>query len=264
MTIFLIIKLLVVVFFLISFLQRPSLICGIGLLAATTAVLLDTFLGTFGRDEMEAELGFFYYILSGGLFAGTAVWLWGILRPLTSTTGVPINRFASSTASAPSPNKSNKKSSTDRQMLYDEIRQRFGLNDILDLMFDMGIHENEITTINQPINELIINLMDKIEKDGQLGSLGLAVERILTPPPPEHLPRPEKISSSSPPAILRHYLLANFKQHQLEALATELNIDWETINSGAKKENVRNFLLYLQRRERISDLVIWLHAQTPH
>lgn len=259
MTIFLLFKLLVVVFFLIKFLKRPSLIWGIGLLATTTAVLLDTFLGTFGREEIQAELGFFYYVLSGGIFAGAAVWLWGILRPLTSSTGIPISRFASPVAPESVKPKSSKKSSADRQMLYDEIRQRFGLNDILDLMFDMGIHENEIITFNQPVSELIVNLMDKIEQDGQLSSLGLAVERILTPPPPEHLPRLEKINSGSPPAILRHYLLANYGQEELKALATELNIDWETISSGSKKEQVRNLLLYLQRRERTADLITWLH-----
>lgn len=53
-----ILKLLVVLFFLIMFIRRPSAVWGIGLLTVTTAALLDTLLGTFNREEMLAELGF--------------------------------------------------------------------------------------------------------------------------------------------------------------------------------------------------------------
>ena len=44
-----ILKLLVVLFFLIMFIRRPRVAWGIGLLTVTTAVLLDTLLGTFNR-----------------------------------------------------------------------------------------------------------------------------------------------------------------------------------------------------------------------
>ncbi|MCO5180917.1 MAG: hypothetical protein M9896_12815, partial [Candidatus Promineofilum sp.] len=76
-----ILKLLVVLIFLIMFIRRPSVVWGIGLLTVTTAVLLDTLLGTFNRDELLAELGFFFYVISGVLLAGAAAWFWGVVRP---------------------------------------------------------------------------------------------------------------------------------------------------------------------------------------
>jgi hypothetical protein len=58
-------KLLIVLIFLVKFLRRPSVVWGIGLLTVTTAVLLDTLLGTFDRDALLGELGFFFYIIAG-------------------------------------------------------------------------------------------------------------------------------------------------------------------------------------------------------
>ncbi len=81
----LILKLLIVLVFLVMFLRRPSVTWGVGLLTVTTAVLLDTFLGTFDREEMLAQFGFFYYVIAGILFAGAAFWLWGVLRPYLSS-----------------------------------------------------------------------------------------------------------------------------------------------------------------------------------
>ena len=84
--VFVVLKLLVVLLFLVRFLRRPSVVWGIGLLTVTTAVLLDTLLGTFDRDALLAELGFFFYVIAGALLAGAAAWvvgLWG--RSSTST-----------------------------------------------------------------------------------------------------------------------------------------------------------------------------------
>nr|MBP6016896.1 hypothetical protein [Promineifilum sp.] len=91
-----ILKLLVVLTFLIMFIRRPSVVWGIGLLTVTTAVLLDTLLGTFNRDELLAELGFFFYVISGMLLAGAAAWLWGMVRPR-----VPGDAAASTPQAAP-------------------------------------------------------------------------------------------------------------------------------------------------------------------
>ena len=77
---FLIAKIVLVAFFLFMFLRSNKLIWGIGLLTVTSAILLDTFLGTFGREEMIEQFGFFFYAFAGALFAGAALWLWGILR----------------------------------------------------------------------------------------------------------------------------------------------------------------------------------------
>ena len=74
-------KLLVVLFFLAMFIRKPNVAWGIGLLTVTTAVLLDTLLGTFDREELLGELGFFFYVISGVLLAGSAAWFWGIGTP---------------------------------------------------------------------------------------------------------------------------------------------------------------------------------------
>ena len=78
---FTVLKLLIVLIFLVKFLRRPSVVWGIGLLTVTTAVLLDTLLGTFDRDALLGELGFFFYIIAGALLAGSAAWFWGVVRP---------------------------------------------------------------------------------------------------------------------------------------------------------------------------------------
>ncbi len=266
MTFLLIIKSLIVIVFLILFLRRPSLVWGIGLLAATTAVLLDTFLGTFGRAEMLAELGFFFYIISGAIFGGAAVWVWGLLRPLVDAKS-PVTIAPTETAvpifePARAPTAESSATAFDRQMLYNQVRQRLGRDDILDLIFDLGVNENDIISLNQEMNQLIIRLMDWAETNGQTGPLALAVERILTPPPPENLPRLEKITEDSPPTILRHYLLAHFDLNALANMARRLNIDWEQLGAGGKKERVRRLLLYLYRRNRIDELVALIHANS--
>ena len=80
MSLLLLLKLLVVLAFLVMFIRRPTIAWGIGLLTVTTAVLLDTILGTFGREQTQEDLGFFFYIITGALFGGGAFWLWSVLR----------------------------------------------------------------------------------------------------------------------------------------------------------------------------------------
>jgi hypothetical protein len=271
MTILLVLKAAVVVVFLIMFLRRPSVTWAIGLLTATTAVLLDTFLGTFGREATLTDLGFFFHIISGGLFGGAAVWIWGILRPMTSEP----TRYVSAVPSVPTesvvyendfqrePGESPEIEPTaafDRRMVYDEIRQRFGREDILDLVFDLRINENDVVTLHQDMNQLIQAVMDTAIQRGEAGALALAVERILTPPAPEHLPRLERITVESPPTILRHYLLSHYDVAWLENAAKELEIDWEQIEGTSKKGRVRNLLLYLTRRNRLGELVGLMQA----
>ena len=262
-----IIKLLIVVIFLALFLRKPSIVSGIGLITITTAVLLDTFLGTFNREDMLTSLGFFFYIIAGVLVGGMAVWTWGVLRPLLNAepTTTAVSTFApvanpAPTKAIPAPTKSS--AAFDRNMLYNEIRSRLGQDDVLDLLFDLTIQENEVMTLNQSMDELIINLMDMAEQQGQTGALALAVERILTPPPPENLPRLEKIDSTSPPTILRHYLLSHYKLADLQNMATRLNVDWEQLDGYNKKSLVRNLLLHLSRRNQTEQLIDLLHDQT--
>ena len=145
----------------------------------------------------------------------------------------------------------------DRQMLYEEIRHRFSHDDLQDLMFDLDVNELDVVVPGQTNDELIIRVMDAADDSGQTGAVALAVERILTPPPPEYLPRPEKLSVESPRTVIRHYLLAHYSVEQLQQLAADLGIDWEQLDAGTKKDKTRALLLYLYRRNRLADL---LHA----
>ena len=222
-------------------------------------VLLDTFLGTFNREAILADLGFFFYIISGVLFAGATLWAWGILWPLLGVPTDPIPINPPKDTMERTEKKAVKSSAAfDRQMLYDEIRQRLGREDVLDLIFDLGLNENDVMTPGQDMNQLIINIMDRVEENGQSGALALAVERILTPPPPENLPRLEKIDAASPATILRHYLLAHFNLAQLQQMAAALKVDWDELDAGNKKTKARSLLLYLYRRNRIHELIAYL------
>jgi hypothetical protein len=264
---FLLFKPLVVIIFLIAFLRRPTLVWGIGLLSVTTAVLLDTILGTFGRDEMVARIGFFFYVFSGVIFGGTALWFWGLLRPhVDQSTAVPPANAAVSAAdpvAVSQPSRSlpaaKEDSGIDYGMLYREIKQRFSREDVLDLMFDLNIAESEAMPLNQEMSQLIINIISLADERGQDKALALAVERILTPPPPDHLPRLEKIGTDSPPTVLRQYLLAHYDLNQLQAAAFRLDVDWENLGGSSKQTKARELLNYLQRRNRLDELIDWLH-----
>jgi len=269
MSFLLILKIVVVLIFLGMFLRRPSLTWGVGLLCVTTAVLLDTFLGAFNTEQMLAELGFFFYIIAGSLVGGMAVWTWGVLQPVRQSAAVsPGLTIGSTPVLMPNPAavretavSSPNDTAYDRQMLYQEIQSRFGVGDIFDLIFDLDINENDVMPLNNDPNQLIINIIDLAERNGQTGDLALAVERILTPVPAAALPRLEKIDVNSPPTILRHYLLANFSLDELQQFAITLELDWDNLGTGGKKEKVRNMLLYLYRRNRTSDLLALMKTQ---
>ncbi|MCP5096192.1 MAG: hypothetical protein GY943_11615 [Chloroflexi bacterium] len=264
----LIVKLLIVIAFLIYFLRRPSILAAIGLITVTTAVLLDTFLGTFNREQMLGELGFFFYVIAGLLVGGMAIWIAGVLRPYlgnqpAATSVIPT--FAPKPQPQPiekRPSPAASGTAFDRQMLFDEIRARLGRDDVLDLLFDLSINENDVMTLQQDLNQLIVNMMDIADQQGQTGALALAVERILTPPPPENLPRLEKIDTTSPPTILRHYLLAHFNFGELKRMATRLNIDWEQLDGANKKSFVRNFLQHLYRRNNLDRLIALMNEDS--
>ncbi len=264
---FLFFKLLVVIVFLIAFLRRPTLVWGVGLLSVTSAVLLDTLLGTFGREEMVARIGFFFYVFSGVIFSGAALWLWGLLRPRidratpTSATAAPAP-VAVTAAPVTGPvvprvlsGQRRDETAVDYGMLFQEIKQRFSREDVLDLAFDLNLEESEVMPLNQDMVQLIANIIDKADERDQAKGLALAVERILTPPPPDHLPRLEKLSSDSPSPVLRHYLLAHYNLEQLQAVAFDLAVDWEYLQGSGKQAKVRELLRFLQRRNRLDELV---------
>lgn len=273
MLIVLIVKFVVMAAFLFMFWRRPSLKWGVGLLTVTSAVLLDTFLGTFNRDEMLAQFGFFFYVIAGLLIGGAAYWLLSLFQPWSALATAPIAAVAPAVSPPLSPTQTAIPAPTsfapgtddtgtafDRQMIYEEIRDRLGREDVLDLLFDLGIQDNEVMNLQQEMHQLIVNLMELTAQRGQTGQLALAVERILTPPAPESLPRLEKISLESPPTILRHYLLAHYDLEKLQKTAVTLGIDWEQLAVTSKKSKVRDLLHYLYRRNRIDELISLMHA----
>jgi hypothetical protein len=257
---FLIAKVLIVIFFLIMFLRSNKLVWGIGLLTVTSAILLDTLMATFGREEMLALLGFFFYVIAGALFAGGAIWFFTLLRPYLRTTEpspvVTENPDGLRTdTSLEYISQDETETALDRQMLYDQMRNNLSPDDLLDLIYDLGWPENEVIAFNQDTNQLILSIINLADERGQTGSLALAVERILTPIPANNLPRLEKLNAESPRPVLRYILLANYTMDELEEMAIELNIDWEFVGGDNKKTKVRNLLLYLYRRNRIQDLI---------
>ena len=206
-----VLKLLVVLFFLIKFLRRPTVVWGIGLLTVTTAVLLDTLLGTFDRDALLGELGFFFYVIAGALLAGSAAWFWGVVRPwlpggaaaahsavLTPMTSLraadvhPVYPAPLPAAEMPTPSPraaavpvvppprppghedGYAAAGYDRQMLYEEIRHRFSHDDLQDLMFDLDVNELDVVVPGQTNDELIIRVMDAADDSGQTGAVALA------------------------------------------------------------------------------------------
>ncbi len=287
MTALLLLKLFVVVLFLVMFLRRPSLPWGIGLLTVTTAVLLDTILGTFNRAALLAELGFFFYFIAGAIMGGGLFWLLGVLWPhlpraaaatapavAAQTGAVPaggIVEFVSVTPSAngqPEPlpvveaATNPDEAAYDVAALLDDIQKRFGREDVLDLMFDLEIPETAVMTTNQNLQALAHEVVVYAARNGQTAQLALAIERILTPPPPEMLPRLEKLTPISPRASLRYYLLVHFNLEKLQKMAARLGIDWEQLEGAEKRGKVRELLQYLYRRNRIDELLDLMHERT--
>lgn len=259
-TILLIIKAIIVLFFLGMFLRRTNWVWGIGLLTMTTAVLLDTFLSTFDRAQTVADLGFFAYAIDGMLVGGMAVWAWGLLRPLTA---LPIAKAIARPASSLDPSTpipaaplTIPDSEIPDYELLKKTYRNLRWQDMRDLLFDAQINENDVMpATGQTTNQLIINSINYAEQKGKTAEYEVALDRIINPIPPENLPRVDKINADSPPTVLRHYLLAHFTLAELEQMAVALNLDWEQLEMGSKKTKVRSLLVELGRNGRLSDLI---------
>jgi hypothetical protein len=263
----LIVKIVVVASFLVMFLRTNKAIWGVGLLTVTSAILLDTLLSTFSREEILTELGFFYFVIAGALMAGAAFWLWGLLKSWLYPQVSQAENLAPTAAAQAVPLPKNVSlgnypgTAYDREELVDQIHDRFSPDDLLDLVFDLGLNENDVFVYGQDGNQAIANIVMQAEAAGQSTQLALAVERILTPISADHLPRLEKLDPNSPPTILRHYLLTNYSMADLQQISLELEVEWEIVAGSGKKAKVRNLLLYLYRRNRIGQLIKLLQSQ---
>jgi hypothetical protein len=255
---FLIAKSLLIILFLVMFLRTYKPAWGIGLLTVTSAILLDTLLGTLGREQMLEELGFFFYIIAGALFAGATIWLWAIIKDFAFTPKKGTEAGDSSTDGGPvSDGLSSQHEDVvdNHRQIIDRLQGELSYDDLLDLIFDLGWFDDDFGLL-QGENERFINSIIGLAEDrGQLESLKLASERIIMPIPPENLPRLEKLKQDSPPTLLRHFLLANYTRVELEQMIEKLDVDDDIGISRLKNSNVRYLLSDLYQKNRIGALI---------
>lgn len=260
-----IVKIIAVLFFLIMFLRRSNTVWGAGLLTLTTAFLLDAATTFFGQEAMIANLGNFSWVLGGALAAGAYIWLRGILQnqlPTGGVQGTTISSFRPMVDKKARPaRRKNSQSAVDRGMLFNQIRDNLGPDDVLDLIFDLDFNENELVNPSQTMMQIANGVLDTAEDSGQLDTLSLGVERILTPVSAENLPRLTKLSPDSPPTILRQFLIANYNLADLAMISDALGIDWQEMGDGPKKTRVRHLLLYCKRRNRLRNLINYIQNQ---
>ena len=268
------------------FLRQSNLVWAVGLLTTSTAVLLNVALNIFGSNSTTDSIGLWTQILGGLVFGGAAFWLWGLLQPNFGSSGdnsAPSSFASSGRASGPVPvvgvksimdevdtdltlseravGMRNETSQHDRHLLFDQIKHNLGPEDLLDLIFDLEMAENEVIAPTKDMTQTIINIMDTAYDRDLMGDLALAVERILTPVPPDHFPRLSRITVESPPTILRRYLLMFYDLDTLEEISEALEIDWERLGLGSKQQKVRNLLLWVRRRNRMAELIEVMQAR---
>lgn len=260
---FLIAKIVTVAFFLIMFLRSDKVVWGVGLLTVTSAILLDTFLGTFGREEMIQQLGFFFYILAGALFAGATFWLWGVLRPYTKSKPQdhmqddslePVSYAPVEIVSSIEPAE-DELVEIEYPVLFESIRDKLSPDQVGDLSFDMGYFAELETTTSQDNDELLLLTVERAANEDRIEELELAIERVETPLPPEHLPRLEKIQPNSPPTVLRQYMVATYSSSELEQFSTDLGFHRASLQGETLNAQARGLLLFAENSSRKSDLI---------
>jgi hypothetical protein len=262
---FLIAKSLLIILFLVMFLRTNKPAWGIGLLTVTSAILLDTLLGTLGREQMLEELGFFFYIIAGALLAGATIWFWAIIKDFVFAPKKAAETDDVSTDSGPESDglDSHREDMIDsHRQIVDRLQGNFTHDDLLDLIFDLGWFDDDLGLLQDENERFLSGIIGMAEHRGQLESLKLASDRITTPIPPENLPRLEKLKQDSPPTLIRHFLLANYTLAELERLIEELDVDDDIGISRLKNNNVRYLLSDLYQKNRIGAL-IELMKQSP-
>ncbi|MEM8860940.1 MAG: hypothetical protein AAGD96_21670, partial [Chloroflexota bacterium] len=262
---FLVVEIIVIIFFLVMFYRQPNLTWAVGLLTVATAVLLSVIVSIFRLEDALSETGLWQQVVRGLVVGGAAFWLMSLLWPQLSSGLSAAQEVADPSRvrlqAAVEPDSEqllsrravgmrNEGSEYDRQLLFDQIMQNLSLEDVLDLIFDVEMAENEVVSPTRDMQQTVYNIIDLAQEREQMGDLALAVERILTPVPPDHFPRLSRITTESPPTILRRYLLTFYSLEELEEMSNELEIDWERLGIGSKQQKVRNLLLWIKRRNR--------------
>ena len=192
MTIFLVTGIALILFFLVMFYRRSDFIWGVGLLAISSAVLLGVTRVVFNLDGSSAMTGLWLQLISGLIISGIALWFLGVLRPWMGDGFFPVGPDSQPSQAAVkldgeqllsrrAVGMSNSASEYDRQLLFDQIKQNLGLEDVLDLMFDVDMAENEVIAPTNDMTQTIHNMIDLALERDQISDLALAVERILTP-----------------------------------------------------------------------------------
>lgn len=248
-----ILRFVTVLLFLVLFLRRSTVAWAVGLLT----VVLMVFLDALSFRNLLDETGYYGFFLGGLIVGGVAVWLTRLFSA-QSTNQAQI-QATTSLASAPLINEN---TAVDRKLIYDQIRNNLGANDVLDLIFDLGFNENELVNPNHNMPQIIVKVIETAERQGVMKQLAMAVERILTPVPKENLPRLEKLSADTPSNLLRQFIVANYTLSDLAAITTSLGVDWEEMGTDGKKNRVRRLLLYLRRRNQSDALVNTLQTMT--
>lgn len=252
----LLVELLVVLFFLVMFIRRATPAWGIGLLTVVVALLLEALATVFGRNELLDMLGFFTWVIAGGLVAGAFLWLVGVLRGQVGTpAALTLNRFAPRAVPEQREPSTLSIAGFDRPFIYGQMRDNLGPDDLLDVIFDMGLNENAVISPGMDSSQAINRIIDDAIERGDTMLLATSVERCLTPIAPDHLPRRAKLSADTPHMVLRQFIIANYTLDQLHAMARKLGIEWDSLGTGPKKTRVRLMMLFLKRRSRMDELV---------
>ena len=255
-----IVRLIVVLFFLVMFVWRSRISWGVGLLSVSAVVLLDAL---SGRGLLD-DIGFFGFFIGGLVLAGALFWANDMLRG-DNVAAESNSNAAEIVPFRPNPRPTQAQSTDagfDRQLIYEQIRENLGPDDVLDLIYDLEMYENDVVNLSHSMPRVITGIMDEAELQGKTGQLGLAVERILTPIAPANLPRLEKLSADSPPSLIRQYLIANYSINGINAIARDVGVDYEELGTNSKKSRVRELLLYLKRRNDLPNLFAAMEKQS--
>jgi hypothetical protein len=76
-------------------------------------------------------------------------------------------------------------------------------------------------------------------------------------------PGKETPTTPLPPGELRQKLIAHFSDGELHDLCFDLGIDYESLGGGTRDARARELISYLQRRERLGELISLCRARRP-